>query len=512
MKERVAIVFMTLNVMATLALGGAIAYDFAHKSGTSTTAPPATSGVAGQAYTAPAGSGSSAGTPSSAATSGTATPASSGATSGTPVASGGAAPVSAAASGAKTSSGGKKSSSKPATPVAKAGSGGKGGAGSGSAAPGSTTTTPSTQPAANHGVITVGGIYDETGPIDATVERDTVRSYFNLVNSQGGVNGYKFQLIDCDSKYDPSSAHQCAQKLISEGVLAIVGWLSLSGEQNETTYLTGQGVPIIGGLGVPSEYSSALSYPTTPSLVTDGTALGTRAGQVGLKKPGVIFLNANFIQPVETSFLNAMKQHGITPVDVETVDATKADYTDIVLKFQADGAQSVAAFLDPFSYARLFQAMERQNWHVPLLGGGLDKASANQQYDSGCGSSCAVFGADSATPVLEYLDHLSTPAVSQYLNTVRTYYPGQYGALDSYSTYQWLAAEVFVQAVKSIGNAPVTRASLVNALNNMKNFDDGGITQPISYSAGSSHDPLHCLQWIHNFNGQWKTTSNWNCF
>ncbi|HEY6011849.1 MAG TPA: secretin N-terminal domain-containing protein, partial [Nitrospirota bacterium] len=54
----------------------------------------------------------------------------------------------------------------------------------------------------------------ETGPIDATVERDTVRSYFNLVNSQGGVNGYKFQLVDCDSKYDPSSAHQCAQKLM----------------------------------------------------------------------------------------------------------------------------------------------------------------------------------------------------------------------------------------------------------------------------------------------------------
>ena len=113
----------------------------------------------------------------------------------------------------------------------------------------------------HHGVITVGGIYDETGPIDATVERDTVRSYFDLVNSQGGVNGYKLRLIDCDSKYDPSSAHQCAQKLISQGVLAIVGWLSLSGEQSEAKYLTGQGVPIIGGLGVPAEYAVAAVVP-----------------------------------------------------------------------------------------------------------------------------------------------------------------------------------------------------------------------------------------------------------
>jgi branched-chain amino acid transport system substrate-binding protein len=513
MRERVAIVFMTLNVVATLGLGAAIAYEFGHLGGGGATASaPATASVEGQAYTSSPGSSPATGTPSTGSPP-AAQAVSSGATFGSPTASG-----ANTSSGAKTSPGTKTEPGTKTRSSTKAGPGTKTGSGATTSAPpptstgttGSTTTTQGGQ-GSTGGVITVGGIYDETGPIDATVERDTVRSYFNLVNSQGGVNGYKFQLIDCDSKYDPSSAHQCAQKLISQGVLAIVGWLSLSGEQNEATFLTNQGIPVIGGLGVPSEFSSPLSYPTTPSLVTDGTALGTRAGQIGLKKPGVIFLNANFIQPVESSFLGAMKQHGISPVDVETVDATKADYTDIVLKFQAAGAQSVAAFVDPFSYARLFQAMERQNWHVPIIGGGLDKVSANRQYASGCGSSCAVFGADSATPVLEYLDHLSTPAIAQYLNTVRTFYPGQYGALDSYTTYQWIAAEVFVQAVKSIGNGPVTRTSLVNALNGMKNFDDGGITQPISYGAGN-HDPLHCLQWIHNSSGQWKTTSGWNCF
>jgi branched-chain amino acid transport system substrate-binding protein len=499
MRERVAIVFMTLNVVATLAIGGAIAYEFGHRGGAATAAGPSTTGTAaGQAYTSSPSSGSGTATPSSGATYGTPTP-SGGSTSN------GATPVDLTAAGPKTSPAGKTSSG------AKTGSGGAtpstGGTGSSTPSQGSGGQ----KAVSPGGVITVGAIYDETGPIDATVERDTVRSYFNLVNAQGGVNGYKLQLIDCDSKYDPSAAHQCAQKLISQGVLAIVGWLSLSGEQSEAKYLTDQGVPVIGGLGVPAEFQSPLAYPTTPSLVTAGTALGTHAGQIGLKKPGVIFLNANFIQPVESSFLNALKAQGITPVDVEQVDATKADYTDIALKFQTAGAQSVAAFLDPFSYARLFQAMERQNWHVPVLGGGLDKASANAQYDSGCGSTCAVFGADSVTPVLEYLDHGNTPAIAQYLNTVHTYYPGQYSGLDAYTTYQWLAAEVFVQAIKNIGSAPVNRQSLVDALNGLKNYDDGGITPPISYAAGN-HDPLHCFQWIHNTNGRWRTSSGWNCF
>lgn len=517
MKERVAIIFMTLNVVATLAIGAALAWEFGHRGNTATAAQqPAAGAVAGQSYASSPSSGSSAGTAtpsSSGAALGTLTPSSGSTPAAHGKTSGSAPAIHNGAKGGKANSAGKLSSG--GTPS----SGGQPSSSSGGSSSNSNSNSSSSSQAPSNagskavtgGVITVGGIYDETGPIDATVERDTVRSYFDLVNAHGGVNGYKIQLIDCDSKYDPSSAHQCAQKLISQGVLAIVGWLSLSGEQPETSYLAGQGVPIIGGLGVPAEFQSPLSYPTTPSLVTDGTALGTHAGQVGLKKPGVIFLNANFIAPVEQSFLNAMKAQGITPVDVETVDATKADYTDIALKFQSMGAQSVAAFLDPFSYARLFQAMERQNFHVPILGGGLDKASANAQYDSGCGSACAVFGADSATPVLEYLDHGNTPAIAQYLNAVHTYYPNQFGALDAYTTYQWLAAEVFVQAIKDIGNAPVTRQSLVNALNGLKNYDDGGITTPITYGSGN-HDPLHCLQWLHNTNGRWGTTSGWNCF
>jgi len=464
MRERVAIVFLTLSVAATLGLGGAVAYAFSHR-GTATVqaggVPP------GQTY---------------AATTGSSAP---------------------ATRGSKHTGGGRPVSGVPNT--------GSSGSSSPSSPAGKPSSTSSPSAGVNRGVITVGGIFDETGPVDATVERDTVRSYFDLVNSQGGVNGYKFQLIDCNSAYDPSTAHQCSQKLMSEGVLAIVGWLSLSGEQPEAQYLTQQGVPIIGGLGVPAEFSSPLSFPTTPSLVTQGKALGTRACQVGLTKPGVIFLDANFIAPVEQSFLNSMKKCGISPVDVETVAATKADYTDIILKFQSSGAQSLAAFVDPFSYARIFQAMERQNWHPPVLGGGLDKNSANQEYDSGCGSSCAVFGAYSATPVLEYLDHTHTPAIANYLATVHKYYPSQYPALDAYTTYQWLAAETFVQAVKNIGNAPVTRQSLVASLDRLKNFNDGGITEPITYGSGN-HDPLHCLEWLHNTNGQWKTTSSWNCF
>src|SRR5690242_3703436 len=39
------------------------------------------------------------------------------------------------------------------------------------------------------GTITIGGFFDITGPVDSSVERDTVRSYMQAVNAAGGING-----------------------------------------------------------------------------------------------------------------------------------------------------------------------------------------------------------------------------------------------------------------------------------------------------------------------------------
>ncbi|HYL07989.1 MAG TPA: ABC transporter substrate-binding protein, partial [Candidatus Udaeobacter sp.] len=92
------------------------------------------------------------------------------------------------------------------------------------AAPGAATTTSSGgSGSVAGGTITIGGFFDITGPIDSSVERDTVRSYMNAVNQSGGINGRQVQYVWCDSKYDASSAHQCAEYLISQHVLAVVG-------------------------------------------------------------------------------------------------------------------------------------------------------------------------------------------------------------------------------------------------------------------------------------------------
>jgi len=355
------------------------------------------------------------------------------------------------------------------------------------------------------GVITVGGIYDETGPVDSTVERDTVRAYFNKINDSGGVNGYKFRLIDCDSAYDPTQAHQCTQRLLSQGVLAFVGNNSVSGEQAETKYLNDNGVPVIGGLGVDSEFNLPLSYPVVASFVTDGMVTGVHAVDQGIHHPGIVLANLNFIEPAKKALLDSLHAHGIQETSVNGVDITKPDYTDIVIKLQNEHVDSVIAGLDPYSYARFFQAMKRANWHPKFGGLGLDKASAQAEYGE------AVYGAESITSVIEPQDHMNYPPIKEYIGTVQHYFPNQVDALDYFSEGDWIAAKVFVEAIRRIGDNPVNRKSLVDSLNSIKNFDTG-LTVPLSYSAGPRHDPNRCLQYIRNEQGTWTTYSGWKCF
>ncbi len=469
LRERVVVVFLTVAIVTTLGLGGVVAWRFAH---------PVDEGTALRVVA-----------PGSGDPSGTAAPQDpvAGTPGGAPGANG---PAGAAAPRAQG-------------PVAGAGTGA--GTGGTPARPGTAVPPAAAAAGVSGGVITVGGIYDETGPVDATVSRDVVRAYFNQVNAAGGVNGYRLRLVDCDSAFDPTRGHQCSERLVGSGVLAMVGWLSPSSEQAETTYLAAQGVPVIGGLGVPAEFASPLSFPVASDLLGSAVdGVSAHAVDLNIHAPAVVVINTPFSGPAGQRISDSLHRHGIHEKSVDFADATKPDYTDLAVKIRLEGADSIIAGLDPFSYARFFQALDRQNFHPTFLGLGLDKKSAEKQYGT------AVYNAESGTPFLEPDEHMSVPAMSEYYGAVQRSFPAQVDALDVYTEGSWVAAKLFVELVRRLGTTPPTPRSLVDSLNHITRWDTG-LSVPLSFSPGA-HDPNRCLQWIRNQQGVWHTYSGWNCF
>jgi ABC-type branched-subunit amino acid transport system substrate-binding protein len=374
------------------------------------------------------------------------------------------------------------------------------------------------------GKITIGGFFDITGPIDSSVERDTVRAYMQAVNASGGINGRQVEYVWCDSKYDASSAHSCAQQMIAQNVMAVVGLTAPLGENNEIRTLTAAGIPVIGGLGTPAEFTDPLSYPVSTSFFRYGTAIADEAKALGVKNPAVVVLgDVPWVHAVEANLLNRLVANGVGYVDVEEVSATQANYTATVFNMQhsnhgASGGGSapnkrcgatdracpdyVIAALDPFSYHRLFDAMMAANWYPGILGAGLDKFNVQQSYGK------ELARAHSLVPFVSPYDNRGNATVRQYLGTVQRYYPGQFQALDIYTQHSWTAAMVFHEAAKRAG-ANLSRETLIQALNSIQNFQTGW-SVPLSYGAGAK-DPNRCFMYTSHEGGGWHTTSGWIC-
>ncbi|GAC1331311.1 MAG: hypothetical protein NVSMB17_09320 [Candidatus Dormibacteria bacterium] len=487
-RERVAIVFITAAIVISAVAGTAAVVSFNQKptatalnGGPLTDAPGVTVGdVSGD---------TSPGSPSSAAPSGS---------------TGGSATGGSGGSKTTTSSGGKAGAT---------------------AARGGALSTSQADSGVSGDKIVVGGIFDETGAVDSTVERDTVRAYFSKINAQGGINGRRLSLIDCDSRYDSTGATQCANQMISNKILSIVGWTAPKGENEQVQRLAQAGIPIIGGLGTPEEFNSPLSFPVSVPFTRYGQGIAARAAELGIKHPAIVVINdVPWVATVLDALKESLHARGIQETHIDKASATQGSYDQDVLQLRhqndsgpcatndssKDCPDGLITALDPFSYSKLFAAMDGAGWHTQILGGGMDKGTSQHDYAD------QINNANSLVPFISPYDNPNNPTVADYLATVNKYYPGkQYKALDIYTQHSWTAAQIFVEAVKRAGK-DLNRQSLVDALNSIKDFDTGW-SKPISYAPGN-HDPNHCFRWMKHDNstydqgGTWHTVSDWMCF
>ena len=354
------------------------------------------------------------------------------------------------------------------------------------------------------GTIKIGAIYSESNGIDATVEEDTVRAYFQSVNAQGGVNGRKLELVSYDDGLDGNTAYTEAAKLDQQDhVFAVVGWLAPFGEATAAPYFEQHGIPIVGGLGVPEEFNSPVSFPVSPIFQKDGFALGAYgAGTLHYHHIGVFLTNTAGINDVANGIKQGAAAHGVTvnDNDIVFVPFAATNFEQYLLQFQSEGVDGLITQLDPYSYVRLFQAEQRTNKVFPQLGGaGIDK----QSVDGAIGT--PLVGTYGFMPFLEAQGNpTGNSEVNVYNATVARYYPNQVQYMDAFSEGAWVAARLFVAALAKLGNN-VTRAGLVNALDS-GTYSVGGMAPNLNYQqAGSSHAASNCFSYIqYTSNRRWQ--------
>ncbi|MET8767059.1 ABC transporter substrate-binding protein [Streptomyces sp. NPDC004658] len=118
------------------------------------------------------------------------------------------------------------------------------------------------------------------------------RAYAKWINSHGGVNGRRLEVLTCNDHNDSVGAARCARRAATENVVAVVGSYSQFGD-SYLAPLEGAGIPYIGGYGVTNdEFTGAMSYPVNggqPALLAGlGRALAQGCGNIALVRPDSI--------------------------------------------------------------------------------------------------------------------------------------------------------------------------------------------------------------------------------
>jgi branched-chain amino acid transport system substrate-binding protein len=349
------------------------------------------------------------------------------------------------------------------------------------------------------GVITLGAVVGETGGFPFAQVLPGVQAYLSMVNDDGGVGGYTFDLVTADDKSDASEAAQAARKLVQQdGVVAMVGSASLVDCDANGAFYESQSIATV-GLGVsPTCFDSPNWMPVNPGPFVGQMAQMTYAfDTLGARTVCGAFAD----DPAARDYVVALADwfgettgNRMAYVDVN-IDPS-ASPVPAVTKAKSEGceallvstpAPSVVAFLraaESIGFdGTILAAATAMDPSVPEALGHLAESGARGETDAGLIVVSEVASVTSTAPdVVE---------ASEVLRDA--------DAVPSFWTFVgWLSAAVFVHALEADGGAndPTTAEGMLKILQDMPSFESGFAGVPLTFG-----EPNLSVQMMHVADG-----------
>ena len=232
----------------------------------------------------------------------------------------------------------------------------------GATAPGATGAKPTGAP------IKVGLIAPQgTASFNLPGEVAAVTAGVNSINAAGGVGGRPLELVYCNDKGDPNETSTCAQKMISEKVVAVVGGALLNGGTVLTPALAQAGITQIGLTAISGpEFNSENIF-----LFGGGNSFGYNVlvgygAQKGLKV-ALVSSDNQAAKPLRDG-LNAVADGGKNPFSATVlVPATATDFAPLVQAAKAGGTNAVLLFLGAEQLTQFVAASEAAKTNFTYL-------------------------------------------------------------------------------------------------------------------------------------------------
>jgi len=293
-----------------------------------------------------------------------------------------------------------------------------------------------------------------------------IRTYFDMVNAQGGVHGRRLKLITYDDELKPAKSVANAKLLIErDNVLAMVGNVGHATNISAYEYSSTKRVPTIGALSIsdlttnpPRELLYVLPSPqSTETAAYIDYAVET----LQAKRVAMLYQNDGWGKPAYDVALRQLEKHGLQMVEAQSFERFATDLTSQVFKLKQAEPDVVIVYALGQEAVQFFRGAEKLGWQPTVFGaGGLNDPKF-----------VALLGrTQSKLYVASYYDAVegNNPAIRTFFERYTQLYPKS--APSSMALMGYSAAAVAVEALRRAGAEP-SRTKVVAALDNLRNFD-----------------------------------------
>ncbi|MDR2141642.1 MAG: branched-chain amino acid ABC transporter substrate-binding protein [Deltaproteobacteria bacterium] len=222
--------------------------------------------------------------------------------------------------------------------------------------------------------IRIGLMAPTTGPW-ANEGQDMVKVVeilVNKVNSSGGINGSMIALEIGDDGGTPKTATLAAQRLVTRGVVAVVGtYGSAVTEASQDIYDEAGVVQIAtGSTSIRlSEKGLKLFFRTCPRDDEQGRVLAQKVKELGFKKPAIIHDNTSYAKGLAEEVQAMFSSLGLVVAYFDTITPGERDFAVALSKIKAQNPD-IIVFTGYYPEASTLLRQKREmGWDVAIIGG-----------------------------------------------------------------------------------------------------------------------------------------------
>jgi branched-chain amino acid transport system substrate-binding protein len=305
------------------------------------------------------------------------------------------------------------------------------------------------------------------------------KTYFSLINDEGGVHGRRLRLIAYDDSYDPAKTQACFDRLMSEKVFALGFFVGTPTAVKYVPMAEANKIPLVGlftgaqVLYTPLRHwvvNVRASYYDETRAQVDGLW-----SALNLRKVGIIYPEDAFGAAVLEGVKEALKPHGSVPSGVAPYQRQTANVEAAIGTVRNSNPQAVVVVGPPNTVAPILKKAHAIGWRPLFL---TVSFVGTDELISEAGADAEGIVITQVVPPY-YLTDLK--AVSRYRGALTQYFPSERPNFVSLEGF--VDAMVMVEGLKRAGK-DLSRDGLIRGIESIHDLDVGmGPELKLDYSA-----------------------------